>query len=93
MEEQGFIESREEMEELLREEEIGYLGLSLDGEPYVVPLNYSYADGKIYFHCGLKGKKLVCMTANPQVCFTVAVSWRRFASTPGETRAMWTATV
>jgi len=72
MEEQGFIESREEMEELLREEEIGYLGLSLDGKPYVVPLNYSYSEGKIYFHCGLKGKKLVCIRANPQVCFTVA---------------------
>ena len=72
MEEQGFIESRDEMEKLLREEEIGYLGLSLDGKPYVVPLNYHYSDGKIYFHCGLKGKKLVFMKSNPQVCFTVA---------------------
>jgi nitroimidazol reductase NimA-like FMN-containing flavoprotein (pyridoxamine 5'-phosphate oxidase superfamily) len=72
MEEQGFIESREEMEKLLREEEIGYLGLSREGKPYVVPLNYHYSDGKIYFHCGLKGKKLGCMKANPQVCFTVA---------------------
>jgi nitroimidazol reductase NimA-like FMN-containing flavoprotein (pyridoxamine 5'-phosphate oxidase superfamily) len=71
MEEQGFIESRYEMEELLREEEIGYLGLSLDEKPYVVPLNYHYSDGKIYFHCGLKGKKLVYMKGNPQVCFTV----------------------
>jgi hypothetical protein len=72
MEEQGFIESHDEMEKLLREEELGYLGLSLEGKPYVVPLNYHYSDGKIYFHCGLKGKKLVCMKANPQVCFTVA---------------------
>ena len=72
MEEQGFIESREEMEEFLRGEEIGYLGLSMDGQAYVVPLNYSYSEGKIYFHCGLKGKKLIGMKANPQVCFTVA---------------------
>ena len=71
MEEQGFIESRYEMEELLREEEIGYLGLSLEEKPYVVPLNYHYSDGKIYFHCGLKGRKLVYMKGNPQVCFTV----------------------
>jgi uncharacterized protein len=68
---QDFIESRGEMENLLREEEIGYLGLSLKGEPYVVPLNYHYSDGKIYFHCGLKGKKLNYIKANPQVCFTV----------------------
>ncbi|MGA2957555.1 MAG: pyridoxamine 5'-phosphate oxidase family protein [Thermodesulfobacteriota bacterium] len=72
MKEQGFIESRDEMEKLLGEEEIGYLGLSLDGKPYVVPLNYHYSGGKIYFHCGPKGKKLVCMKANPQVCFAVA---------------------
>ena len=72
MEEQGFIGSREEMEEFLREEGIGYLGLSMDGKAYVVPLNYSYSEGKIYFHCGLKGKKLVYMKTNPQVCFTVA---------------------
>ena len=72
MEEQGFIESREEMEKLLQEEDLGYLGLSLNGESYVVPLNYQYSDGKIVFHCGLKGKKLVFMKANPQVCFTVA---------------------
>jgi nitroimidazol reductase NimA-like FMN-containing flavoprotein (pyridoxamine 5'-phosphate oxidase superfamily) len=72
MEEQGFIDSREEMEKFLREEEIGYLGLSLDGETYVVPMNYSYSDGKIYFHCGLKGKKLTFLRKNPRVCFTVA---------------------
>ena len=71
MEEQGFIESREEMERLLREEEIGYLGLSLNGKPYVVPLNYHYADGKIRFHCGLKGKKLDYLKENPEVCFVV----------------------
>lgn len=72
MEEQDFIESRDEMEKLLREEEIGYLGLSADDKPYVVPLNYSYTDGKIFFHCGLKGKKLDAMKKNPHVCFTVA---------------------
>ena len=33
MEEQGFIESHDEMEKRLREEEIGYLGLSLEGKP------------------------------------------------------------
>lgn len=72
MGEQVFIESRAEMEKLLQEEELGYLGVFLDGRPYVVPLNYHYAKGKIFFHCGLKGQKLDCIKANPQVCFTVA---------------------
>jgi len=66
-----FIESRDEMEGILREETLGYLGLSMDGIPYVVPLNYGYVDGKILFHCALKGKKLDYLRANPHVCFSV----------------------
>ena len=66
-----FDESREEMERILREETLGYLGLSMDGMPYVIPLNYGYVEGKILFHCALTGKKLEYLRANPQVCFTV----------------------
>ena len=66
-----FIESREEMEKLLHEETIGYLGLSVDGNPYVVPLNYAYIEGRIVFHCAMTGKKLDYLKANPQVCFSV----------------------
>ncbi len=79
MKEQGFIESREEMEQILQEEEFGYLGLCVDGRPYVVPVNFAYQDGKILFHCGLKGKKLDHIRSNPQVCFVVARQ-------PGEVR-------
>ena len=72
MHEHEFIESREEMETFLREEELGYLGLTdQDGRPYVVPLNYSYHDGKVLFHCAREGRKLDCIRANPNVCFTV----------------------
>jgi len=66
-----FKESREEMENILQEETVGYLGLSMNGEIYVVPLNYGYVEGKILFHCALTGKKLDYLKANPQVCFTV----------------------
>jgi len=66
-----FIESHEEMERILREETLGYLGLSMDGMPYIVPLNYGYVEGKILFHCALTGKKLDYLKANPHVCFTV----------------------
>jgi hypothetical protein len=66
-----FVESREEMERILGDESLGFLGLSLDGAPYVVPLNYAYVEGRILFHCALAGKKLDYLRANPQVCFTV----------------------
>ena len=71
MDEPVFIDSREEMEQILREEVLGYLGLAGDGPPYVVPLNYAYAAGKILFHCALTGQKLDAIRRNPHVCFTV----------------------
>ena len=64
-------ESLAKMESILREEVLGYLGLQMDGMPYVVPLNYAYFEGTILFHCALSGKKLDCIRANPQACFTV----------------------
>jgi nitroimidazol reductase NimA-like FMN-containing flavoprotein (pyridoxamine 5'-phosphate oxidase superfamily) len=67
-----FIEAREEMESILSECVLGYLGLSLDDTPYVVPLNYFYTEGKILFHCALEGKKLDYLKRNQTVCFTVA---------------------
>jgi uncharacterized protein len=66
-----FVESRVEIEEILKEETTGYLGLSKDGQPYVVPLNYVYVDGKILSHCALTGKKLEYLQQNPLVCFTI----------------------
>jgi nitroimidazol reductase NimA-like FMN-containing flavoprotein (pyridoxamine 5'-phosphate oxidase superfamily) len=68
------------MEAVLRTGAWGALGLCSEGKPYVVPLNYAYADGKILFHCALEGMKLDMIRANPQVCFTVA----RQTGTPSE---------
>ncbi len=67
-----FIDSLFEMEKLLTEERIGCLGLSLEGRPYIVPLNYGYTAGRIVFHCALTGKKLDYIRGNPHVCFSVA---------------------
>jgi nitroimidazol reductase NimA-like FMN-containing flavoprotein (pyridoxamine 5'-phosphate oxidase superfamily) len=66
------FEGMAEMESILRREIWGCLGLCKDGQPYVVPLNYAYVDGKILFHCAPEGLKLDCIRANPQVCFVVA---------------------
>jgi nitroimidazol reductase NimA-like FMN-containing flavoprotein (pyridoxamine 5'-phosphate oxidase superfamily) len=60
------------MEKVLIEERVGYLGLSVQGLPYVVPLTYVYIARKILFHCSLTGRKLDYIKSNPQVCFTVS---------------------
>jgi nitroimidazol reductase NimA-like FMN-containing flavoprotein (pyridoxamine 5'-phosphate oxidase superfamily) len=63
--------SLKEMEEILKKETMGFLGMSMNDAPYVVPLTYGYARGRILMHCALKGKKLEHIRANPRVCFTV----------------------
>jgi nitroimidazol reductase NimA-like FMN-containing flavoprotein (pyridoxamine 5'-phosphate oxidase superfamily) len=68
-----FLDSREEMENVLERETLGFLGLSRDGGPYVVPLNYIYAGGRILFHCALTGRKLDFLKENPRVCFAVGM--------------------
>ncbi len=41
------------------------------GYPYGVPLNYAYADGKLYFHCAKTGHKLDAIKKESKVCFTI----------------------
>ena len=50
-----------------------HLGLCVDNEPYVVPMNYGYTmeEGKLvlYLHCATQGKKLDMIRTNPRVFF------------------------
>ncbi len=56
--------------DLLNRVPVGRVGtISPDGRPYVVPVNFAYNDGRIYFHCARKGKRVDNIQANPLVCF------------------------
>ena len=52
-----------------------HLGLSVNDEPYVVPMNYGYKleDGRlvIYLHSAVRGKKLEMLQANSRVFFSI----------------------
>ena len=52
-----------------------HLGLSVNDEPYVVPMNYGYTmeDGKLtlYLHSAVRGKKLDMIRANSKVFFEI----------------------
>ena len=49
------------------------LGLAVNNEPYVVPMNYGYTmeEGRLtlYLHSAVRGKKLDMLRANPNVFF------------------------
>ena len=65
----------EQIRHILDSGKVLHLGLSVNDEPYVVPMNYGYTmeDGKlvIYLHSAVKGKKLEMVRANPRVCFNI----------------------
>ena len=52
-----------------------HLGLAVNDEPYVVPMNYGYVweEGKLvlYLHSATRGRKLDMIRANPRVFFEI----------------------
>ncbi|MGB7544918.1 MAG: pyridoxamine 5'-phosphate oxidase family protein [Methanothrix sp.] len=63
--------SKEECLNLLSAARYGRLGLAKDDQPYVVPMSYVFADGRIYLHSRGGGMKMDFASANPRVCFQV----------------------
>ena len=67
------ITDPKQIEAILDASKVLHLGLAVDNEPYVVPLNYGYTmeDGKlvIYLHGAQRGKKLDMIRSNPRVFF------------------------
>ncbi len=49
----------------------GVLSLASGGEPYAVPMNHAYEDGRFYFHCAPGGTKVDCIRRNPSVVYTI----------------------
>ena len=62
-----------EIRRILDTAKVLHLGLAVNNEPYVVPMNYGWTEeeGKLvlYLHSALKGKKLDMMGSNPNVFF------------------------
>ena len=60
----------EEARSLLNFAKVGRLGCVVNGEPYIVPINFLFEDGSIYSH-SLPGRKLEALRAHPRACFQV----------------------
>ena len=60
--------SREKIDEFIMECSVTRLGIISRGEPYVVPLNFVYTDGVVYFHSAFEGRKVEAIKADSRVC-------------------------
>jgi hypothetical protein len=64
--------SENEAKSILEKGEFGVLStVSLDGQPYGVPISYSYTGDVIYFHCAIEGHKLENLRNDNRVSFCV----------------------
>jgi len=61
----------EEIDQFLACARVGRLGLCLADGPYIVPVGYGYANGKVFFHTCEKGLKMEALRRSTNVCFEV----------------------
>lgn len=61
-----------EIDSMLEESRIGRLGMADEsGHPYVIPMPFCWADGKLYLRIAMSGRKGEVLSANRRVCFEI----------------------
>jgi uncharacterized protein len=68
------IQDKAQVEKLLRGCRTVQLGLWDGAEPYVVTVNFGYAENVIYFHSAKEGRKMRCIKENGLVSFATVVA-------------------
>ena len=65
------IEDKQRIESIILHCDACFVGITdLEGNPYVVPMNFAYRDGIIYLHSGPEGGKVAMAERHPRICIT-----------------------
>lgn len=81
------IRDKEEIESIIERATVCRIGLSEDGVPYVIPVNFGYKDNRLYFHSATQGRKIDILRRNNNVCFEMDIDHELVKS---ETPCNWT---
>jgi nitroimidazol reductase NimA-like FMN-containing flavoprotein (pyridoxamine 5'-phosphate oxidase superfamily) len=80
------VSDLERIEAIIRSAAVCRLGF-VDGDgAYIVPLNFGYEAGALYFHTGSKGRKIDLIQADPNVSFEIDTG---HAIRPGDRACGW----
>ncbi len=63
------LKEKQQLETVIARAQVCRLGLVDNGLAYIVPLNFGYHDGSLYFHCASEGRKLDLIRSNATVSF------------------------
>jgi len=67
----SFITDRKEIEDIIQHCDVCFIGIvEKDGSPYVIPMNFGYADGEIILHSGPEGKHISLLEIDNRICVT-----------------------
>ena len=68
------IEDKQRIESIILHCDACFVGITdLEGNPYVIPMNFGYENGTLYLHSGPEGSKLEMLEHNNNVCITFSV--------------------
>lgn len=68
-----------QIDEFLLQAKTGSLAMTDGEQPYVIPLNFVWHEGSIYFHGADAGRKETIMQQNNRVCFLVSEEYGTIA--------------
>lgn len=60
--------------EIMKKAQVCRLAVSYKDMPYIIPMNFGYAEKVLYFHSASEGLKLLILRENPQACFEVEIN-------------------
>lgn len=64
-----FITDQQEIDSIIKKCDVCYVSMVDENhQPYVLPFNFGYLDGKIVLHSSKNGKKIDVLKNNPSVC-------------------------
>lgn len=63
-----FIEDRSEMERIIRSCKTCYVAMSLNDQPYVLPMNFGLDGNVVILHSAMHGRMWDTLKSNPRVC-------------------------
>ena len=67
------LQNTSEINKIFSEAEVCRLGFCDRGKPYIVPMNYGYKAGILYFHSAREGRKVEILKRNPFVFFEIDI--------------------
>ncbi len=70
------VSDRSDIDGIIRACDVIRVGMSVDNEPYIVPMNFGFDGECFYFHGAKEGRKIDMIKVNPRVCFELDTEHR-----------------